>query len=137
MYLIKYYAVNIFIQCLSVDICACSIKVWSLMLHHSSRSRMMIRLFFQLESPSSQRKAHSSFLPSFLPSSPPESLSVLLSRVEIIYHYIQHTDAPQLLCPENACSHSAIKAKRHPLPPALEGAWERRGKERGGEERGG
>ncbi|CAJ1048967.1 Hypothetical predicted protein, partial [Xyrichtys novacula] len=53
----------------------------------------------------------------------------------IIYRYIQQTEAPQLLCPGNACSHAAIKAERHPLPPAPMGAQERRGKEsgRGGE----
>lgn len=73
----------------------------------------------------------------FLPSSPPDRLSVPLSPAEIIYHYIQHTDAPQLLSPGNACSHSAIKAKRHPLPPAPTRAREPRWKESGGEERDG
>lgn len=73
----------------------------------------------------------------FLPSSPKECVSVPLSPVGIIYHYIQQTEVPQLLCPGDACSHAAIKAKRHPLPPAPMGAREWRGKEsrgRGGRE---
>lgn len=87
--------------------------------------------------PCSHSNTHKHTFTLFLPSSPPECVSVPLSPIEIIYHYIQHTDAPQLLCPGNACSHSAIKAKRHPLPPAPMRVWERRWKASGGEERDG
>lgn len=64
---------------------------------------------------------------------PLQSVSVLLSPIGIIYQYIQQTEAAQLLCPGNACSQTAIKAERHPLPPAPVGAWEWRGE---GEQRG-
>lgn len=75
---------------------------------------------------------HTHSLLSFL--LPLQCLSVSLSPVGIIYHYIQQTEASQLLCPGNACSHAAIKAKRHPLPPAPMGAWQQRGKESRGKE---
>jgi len=73
-------------------------------------------------------------LPSFLPSSPPELLSLPLSRVGLIYHHIQPTGAPQRLGPGNARSQvrqskrSVILYHSHPR--------EHRGKRRRGAGRG-
>lgn len=64
------------------------------------------------------------FLFSFLPY-----VSVSFSPAGIIYHHIQQSETPLLLCLRNACSHAAIKAKRDPLPPAPMGALQRRGKD--------
>lgn len=70
-----------------------------------------------------------SILPSFLPL-PEKCVSAPVSPAGIIYHYIQQTETPQLLCPGDACSHAAIKAKRHPLPPAPMGEQQQREKRR-------
>lgn len=68
-------------------------------------------------------------LPSCLPL-PEKCVSAPVSPAGIIYHYIQQTETPQLLCPGDACSHAAIKAKRHPLPLAPMGAQQQREKRR-------
>lgn len=101
---------------------------------HPFQTKIHIHRYTDNSHPYTHTLMHTHSLLSFL--LPLQCLSVSLSPVGIIYHYMQQTEASQLLCPGNACSHAAIKAKRHPLPPAPMGAWQQKGKESRGKEEG-